>query len=876
MKKTILALILALTFTIPVYANGTDDTDRLASNQNYTFSPGYLNAAKQQTENIINQEAPKKNAWEKAVDYVQSKLARQTAEGSNDKVDPNLQMRKSSQEKGSGQTADKLIDTINQFYSIDPNAAQKILDDSAQQGAAVTVLDNGNMVNVWRENNSTYFSIFDSQGKVLADKREITVAGDWNNVYAYNITDIGGGKFATIAYGYKYEYQSNTYSKSDYIYSLQVYSTNSSDAGNLVTQKNYGGNYYYDYKKNYYYGDSTYVGSLTSLGDGQYAMSVNKYSYRNDAAGYTYNSDSYVSITDSSLNIETGLKYTLNNYNSGNWNTGDYKYNYQYVNSITSLGSGTFALALGSYYYDQKTSDWGNGTNIKVMDNKFNTDSELYFAGYSYKQENGYYSYAGKNLSKVVSLGNGKFATAWSGYTSYYDSKTYNSSSTSSLFVEEFDSNMEMLKRYDVGNFTSSYSSNDYSKWSYGYISDMKLLDNGSLVLAINESSGNYNYKTSQYNYKSDAAVKIIGSDGETTDISLKGAMGDDSNKYISQLTVLGDGKFAVALRESKQNNSNQSISKNSVEQFSTAFKSNADKDSPSSSSASAKSDPLSSQSKDDAGNKTSSKGIQGQTSDKQNATKSDNNKSLLENDKIADATSSSSASSESLLRIMEDKNALSAYSIFLNAGSVDMLALLKNILNNPTEDQKNMLDTISALLSDIAKVKAETGDNTMLNEEADSMVKAATAALLAQALPDLLSSQDISGLKGIFQALGAAKSSIMKDYEAGTRPYYDQLLKDIAKNLNMLQLNNAISKSISKEELDNMPRNRIDIIIEKLKQKKNRSFEEEYILQQESKYRKVYLDPNKKMVEDKMKATLKDFTAKINGSLGGTVNQKK
>ena len=71
-------------------------------------------------------------------------------------------------------------------------------------------------------------------------------------------------------------------------------------------------------------------------------------------------------------------------------------------------------------------------------------------------------------------------------------------------------------------------------------------------------------------------------------------------------------------------------------------------------------------------------------------------------------------------------------------------------------------------------------------------------------------------------------------------------------------------------KDLKDAPRSEIDKIVEKLKQKEKRTFEEEYVLQQEAKARKAYLDPNKKKLEDSMKTMLHDFTKK----LAGTINK--
>ena len=75
----------------------------------------------------------------------------------------------------------------------------------------------------------------------------------------------------------------------------------------------------------------------------------------------------------------------------------------------------------------------------------------------------------------------------------------------------------------------------------------------------------------------------------------------------------------------------------------------------------------------------------------------------------------------------------------------------------------------------------------------------------------------------------------------------------------------------MSKEELDKLPPSELDKILEKIKKEENRTFEEEYILQQEAKYRKEYIDPNKKKLEDDMKNMLNNFTSKINGVLKST-----
>src|SRR3989338_1852869 len=53
---SMLTLVLFLAPSGEAYANGAEDkTDRLSQNQSYTFSPGYINAAKQRAEEIVRQ-----------------------------------------------------------------------------------------------------------------------------------------------------------------------------------------------------------------------------------------------------------------------------------------------------------------------------------------------------------------------------------------------------------------------------------------------------------------------------------------------------------------------------------------------------------------------------------------------------------------------------------------------------------------------------------------------------------------------------------------------------------------------------------------------------------------------------------------------------
>ena len=208
-----------------------------------------------------------------------------------------------------------------------------------------------------------------------------------------------------------------------------------------------------------------------------------------------------------------------------------------------------------------------------------------------------------------------------------------------------------------------------------------------------------------------------------------------------------------------------------------------------------------------------------------------------------------------------------------VSATDVETAIKLAGILHNPTEDQKGILDVIKSLLADMGKIQNEqtAKANPELVKAQNDLLQAVANILLAQAVPGLLKQGDIANIRAIFSELDTQKNRVMLEYAKSTKPYYDSLLKDLSRNMAILQLKNILSGNMTKDELDKLPPSELDKILEKIKKLKDKSFEEEYILQQEAKYRKDYLDPNKKKLEDDMKDMMKDFTGKISDVLKNT-----
>lgn len=205
----------------------------------------------------------------------------------------------------------------------------------------------------------------------------------------------------------------------------------------------------------------------------------------------------------------------------------------------------------------------------------------------------------------------------------------------------------------------------------------------------------------------------------------------------------------------------------------------------------------------------------------------------------------------------------------------IQVALILASILKNPTEEQKMIIAAAEALLTDINNMEGDA-KSPELNKAADNLIQVMAAVLIAQAMPDLFTETDVLAVRSVFAELGSAKAKIFLNYQESTRPYYERIVKELANNMNILQMNNIISGNISREDLENMPRSDIDKIMENLKKAKDRSTEEEGILRKEEEYRKQYLDPNKKMMEDSMKSMMNDFTRRLSLVLESAKPAKK
>lgn len=200
-----------------------------------------------------------------------------------------------------------------------------------------------------------------------------------------------------------------------------------------------------------------------------------------------------------------------------------------------------------------------------------------------------------------------------------------------------------------------------------------------------------------------------------------------------------------------------------------------------------------------------------------------------------------------------------------LNPDEMQAASILKSALSNPTEDQKAVLDVAASIMKSLESIQDPGATNKAITDEFAQIV---ASVLITQAMPDLLNKGDAASIKTLFSDLNTQKNNLLIEYQKSTKPYYDNVLKDLAKNMSTLQLKNVLKNDMSKDELGKLPPSELDKILEKIKDMKSRAFEEEYILQQEAKYRKEYLEPGKEKLQNDMKGMMKSFTGKINDVL--------
>jgi hypothetical protein len=245
----------------------------------------------------------------------------------------------------------------------------------------------------------------------------------------------------------------------------------------------------------------------------------------------------------------------------------------------------------------------------------------------------------------------------------------------------------------------------------------------------------------------------------------------------------------------------------------------------------------------------------------------------LLSNKNVLDAKMGGSLDEAAIGRLITETLNVSVGAPNLTAmgfgtSETQITLALANILKNPTEDQKLLIDAITSLLLDMSKIEGEAGKSDELTKAENDLLQMVAAVLLAQGIPDLFKEGDVENMKGMFKDLGASKDKVLLEYRDSIRPYYNNIAKEIAANIAVLEIKGIVNKKLSEEELRKMEPREIDRILKKIRENNDKSFELQYILQQDLKYRKEYLEPSKKLMEDSMRNILGNFTKSLSEAL--------
>jgi hypothetical protein len=180
------------------------------------------------------------------------------------------------------------------------------------------------------------------------------------------------------------------------------------------------------------------------------------------------------------------------------------------------------------------------------------------------------------------------------------------------------------------------------------------------------------------------------------------------------------------------------------------------------------------------------------------------------------------------------------------------------------SKENMETIDGLKAIINDLER-SGDPSNSSRAKEMQDQLTKIADMMNSNQRnlnMPD--KDAKYASVEYLFKGLEDQKMALMMKYEKATEPYYDNVRSLLVKNIKIIQNMAGMTKKITEEEIKKMPRNEIDKILEKLRKSADKTFETEYILQQEAKYRKENLEPNLKKLTDGILEAVGGFTKRV------------
>ena len=905
-KLTILIMILifaSLFAASTLYSGADDKSDRLSSDQSSVFSPGYINAAMQKTQAIVNQVNGKSNnnRKEENAEYMDNKLSNDVREDAAQRVNPELKKKTGGGEPNQNRASASSAQSItipapdNNPQDVSAYIRQKAEEYIAGNGGDVSscqikyadgkyqafwnyVYENdGN----WHFNKALLTQTFDSGGNVLNQNGPATLMdmrmsdapdgySDWNSI-RYNTSVFGNGNIMVS--------WNDTDSRS---INAKIFNSGGDilrDTFTITGTQSLNG---------------ASVSNISSLANGNIAVFWDETDSNNKGFIKTQ-------ILDSGGNALLGhdTPFTLTGDQPLNW--------YASIRSVSALANGGMAVV----WYE---CDSNYRSFLKAQ--TFNSNGNAIYGTTLAGDSRPFYGLA----SNITTLDNGGIAVSWgerdlnnnnyvgiqifdsNGRASYsapisitglkqsdyiLNVSSFANGNTAVVFLND-ETNILKTQVFDSrGNalFAKPVTVNADDTGSYIVdVSKTVALANGDIAVfwLAQGPDCNVSMKTQRFDSRGNALYAEL--------VTVCGYFEDgNQGAYINDVSVLANGDIAVfstvdygwgewgfmpsTYSESHVlDRSGNFVSKDVLNpDYQNAFLNSIGRN--------AFPDPYSSSFRTDNIDSRSAYMSSEISSVMDSKEASGIFKVLLADKGTLLQAKADDASGESFRTAVMDSlkgSALAMPAGEFNQAELDIALRLANILKNPTEDQKEILSAVESLLNAVNSLEDAQAQSPELKKASDDFLRTVAAILISQAIPDLLKEGDVANIKIIFAELNTEKTKIVLEYQESVRPYYEEIARELSKNMNALQLKNILSKSMIREDLEKLPPNELDKILEKLRQAKEKSFEAEYILQQEAKYRKAYLDPSKKMLDARMKDLLESFTKKLSGVLEGVKKEEK
>jgi len=192
------------------------------------------------------------------------------------------------------------------------------------------------------------------------------------------------------------------------------------------------------------------------------------------------------------------------------------------------------------------------------------------------------------------------------------------------------------------------------------------------------------------------------------------------------------------------------------------------------------------------------------------------------------------------------------------------LIGALLGVLQAPNKDQLVAIkssEEILLVLTDLDVPKSEE-----MKAAETQLVKTVVKILIMQGEANALTQENLAALSKIFADFDAAKISLIMEFERSASPYYDAIKKLLIKNLAAWQLKNIIEKSVTAEEVSDMPWHKIERILKKIRDKADSYPEKDELLREEQKTAETYnIVMSKQILANNIKALMESLTDKLN-----------